>query len=49
MAGRDTASAFKGLIAGAILVGVVVVLISVLTTRKFASHEGTPAAAAESH
>lgn len=47
MSGRDTAAAFKGLIIGAILVAVVVVTISVLTTRNFESHEAN--AAAETH
>lgn len=48
MSGRDTAAAFKGLIIGAIFVAVVVVTITMLTNRKFASHEGAPAAA-ETH
>lgn len=48
MAGRDTAAAFKGLILGAVFVAVVVVTITMLTNRKFAAHEGAPAAA-ESH
>ncbi len=47
MTGRDTAAAFKGLILGAIFVAIVVVSITMLTNRKFASHEG--AAAAETH
>lgn len=45
MTGRDTAAAFKGLILGAVFVAVVVVTITMLTNRKFASHEGGEAAA----
>ena len=44
MSGRDTAAAFKGLIIGAIFVAAVIVTITMLTNRKFASHEGAPAA-----
>ena len=44
MSGRDTAAAFKGLIIGAICVAIVVVTITTLTNRKYASHEETPAA-----
>jgi hypothetical protein len=44
MTGRDSAAAFKGLIIGAICVAVVVVTITTLTNRKYASHEATPAA-----
>ena len=45
MTGRDSAAAFKGLIIGAICIAIVVVTITWLTNRKFASHEATPAAA----
>ncbi len=45
MTGRDTAAAFKGLILGAVFVAVVVVAITMLTNRKFASHEGGAEAA----
>ena len=45
MTGRDSAAAFKGLIIGAICVAVVVVTITMLTNRKYASHESTPPAA----
>jgi hypothetical protein len=48
MAGRDTAAAFKGLILGAVFVAIVVVTVTMLTNKKFADHEATPAAA-ESH
>jgi hypothetical protein len=48
MAGRDTAAAFKGLILGAVFVAIVVVTVTMLTNKKFESHEGTPAAT-ESH
>ena len=48
MTGRDSAAAFKGLIIGAICVAVVVVTITMLTNRMYASHEATPAAA-ETH
>ena len=44
MTGRDSAAAFKGLIIGAICVAVVVVTITMLTNRMYASHEATPAA-----
>ena len=44
MSGRDTAAAFKGLLIGAICVAIVVVTITTLTNRKYASHETTPAA-----
>ena len=44
MSGRDTAAAFKGLLIGAICVAIVVVTITTLTNRKYASHEATPAA-----
>lgn len=46
MSGRDTAAAFKGLIIGAVFIAIVVVAITMLTNRKFASHEAAPAAAA---
>lgn len=45
MTGRDTAAAFKGLILGAVFVAAVVVTVTMLTNRKFASHEGAEAAA----
>lgn len=44
MSGRDTAAAFKGLLIGAICIAVVVVTITALTNRMYASHETTPAA-----
>lgn len=48
MSGRDTAASFKGLIIGLISVGVVVVVITMLTNKKFEGHESAPAAA-ETH
>ncbi len=48
MTGRDSAAAFKGLIIGAICIAVVVVTVTMLTNRKFASHEASPATA-ETH
>ena len=48
MTGRDTAAAFKGLVIGAIALGIIVVAIVRWTNTRFAEHEGTPAAA-ESH
>ncbi len=48
MAGRDTAAAFKGLLAGLLFVGIVVVTITILTNKKFESHAASPAAA-ETH
>lgn len=44
MSGRDTAAAFKGLVVGAIAIGALVVVIVMLTNRKFADHGETPAA-----
>jgi hypothetical protein len=46
--GRDTAAHLKGLLIGAIFIGIVVVTTTILTNKKFEGHaEGT--AAAETH
>jgi len=44
MSGRDTAASFKGLLAGLIFVGIVVVGITMLTNKKFEGHAESPAA-----
>lgn len=44
MTGKDTAAYFKGLLVGAIFIGVVVVSITIMTNKKFDAHEATPAA-----
>lgn len=37
--GRDTAAAFRGLIVGIVVLGIIVVTIVNLTNRKFEGHE----------